>query len=74
MSADLAAVDGVRDVSRDASGRWRIILFEGPRRLPSLIDAVRAHGIVEVDLRRPSLEAVFLHHTGHAFEDEVPVS
>jgi ABC-2 type transport system ATP-binding protein len=71
VAADLQAVEGVRSVVRDASGRWRVTLLEGSRRLPALIDAVRAHGIAEVDLRRPSLEAVFLHHTGHAFEDEV---
>jgi ABC-2 type transport system ATP-binding protein len=67
----LLAVEGVRGAVRDATGRWRVTLAEGSRRLPALIDAVRAHGISEVDLRRPSLEAVFLHHTGHAFEDEV---
>jgi len=70
VASDLLAVEGVQGVVRDASGRWRVTLLEGSRRLPALIDAVRAHGIVEVDLRRPSLEAVFLHHTGHAFEDE----
>ena len=37
--------------------------------MDEIIDAVRDHGIVEVDLRRPSLEAVFLHHTGHVFEE-----
>jgi ABC-2 type transport system ATP-binding protein len=71
VSDALLAVEGVRGAVRDATGRWRVTLVEGSRRLPALIDAVRAHGISEVDLRRPSLEAVFLHHTGHAFEDEV---
>ena len=33
-----------------------------------LLDAVREHGVREVDLQRPTLEHVFLHHTGHPFE------
>jgi hypothetical protein len=37
--------------------------------LAGLIECARGAGILAVDLRRPSLEHVFLHHTGHAFEE-----
>jgi hypothetical protein len=46
---------------------FRVTLPDGPRRLPALLDAVRACGVVEVELSRPRLEHVFLHATGHAF-------
>ena len=65
----LAAVDGVTRVDADADGRLRVTLRAGTRRLPALLECAQEAGVVEVDLRRPSLEHVFLHHTGHAFED-----
>jgi len=73
-AARLAALEGVARVAeeagRDASPtRLRVVVAEGPRRLPALLDAVRAHGVLEVELQRPTLEHVFLHHTGHVFED-----
>lgn len=45
----------------------------GARRLPALLDMVRAHGceIVEVRMQRPSLGDVFLQATGRALRDEV---
>ncbi len=68
----LSAVEGVREVAAEPAGgdaaSFRITLRDGPRRLPDVIDAVRDAGIVEVTLHRPTLEHVFLHHTGHAFE------
>jgi len=65
----LARVDGVHRVTRDEAvpGRWRVTVEQGSRRLPALLDAVRELGVVEVELHRPTLEHVFLHHTGHAF-------
>ena len=56
---------------REAPGRFRVTVADGPRRLAQLLDAVRPLGVIEVDLRRPSLESVFLHHTGHGFEPDV---
>lgn len=45
----------------------------GARRLPELLDVIRACGceIVEVSMQRPSLGDVFLHATGRALRDEV---
>ena len=71
-AALLSAVEGVRGVVREAPGRFRVTVADGPRRLAQLLDAVRPLGVIEVDLRRPSLESVFLHHTGHAFEPDAP--
>ena len=48
---------------------FRVTVRDGPRRLAALVEAARELGIEEVTLHRPSLEHVFLHHTGHAFEE-----
>jgi ABC-2 type transport system ATP-binding protein len=69
----LEAQPGVAEVAREADGvagaeTWRVTVSDGPRRLAGLLDAVRDYGVVEVTLHRPSLEHVFLHHTGHRFE------
>jgi len=67
--AALMAHPGVLRVVADGAGVLRITIADGPRRLAGLLECARDAGILEVDLRRPSLEHVFLHHTGHAFED-----
>ena len=66
----LAALPGVSGVAREPErGALRVTVAEGPKRLPALLECAREAGVLEVDLRRPTLEHVFLHHTGHAFED-----
>jgi hypothetical protein len=60
----------VEERGPDGLARLRVTTRDGPRRLPALLEAVRGAGVEEVTLRRPSLEHVFLHHTGHAFEPE----
>ena len=66
----VAALEGVSGVEHDAEARaLRVTVREGSRRLPALLEAARGSGVLEVDLRRPSLEHVFLHHTGHAFAE-----
>ena len=65
----LAAVEGVREVRPDGdAGRLRVTVSEGSRRLPALLEAARAWRVSDVELHRPNLEHVFLHHTGHPFE------
>lgn len=64
----LGALPGVRGVETLGEGRLRLTVESGPRNLAGLVEAVASHGIIEVDMRRPTLEEVFLHHTGHAFE------
>ncbi len=63
----LRKVQGVSRVEREGSAA-RVTVAEGARRIPDLLDAARPFGIREVTLHRPSLEEVFLRHTGHAFE------
>jgi ABC-2 type transport system ATP-binding protein len=72
VRAALEAHDGVARVEPDGEreGVLRVTVSEGSRRLASLLECAREAGILEVDLRRPSLEHVFLHHTGHRFEGE----
>jgi ABC-2 type transport system ATP-binding protein len=68
--AALEAQPGVSRVSADGDAALRVTVADGSRRLAALLECARGAGIVEVDLRRPSLEHVFLHHTGHAFEED----
>ncbi len=71
----LGPAEGVRDVSiaapADGAGTGlRVTVADGPRQLAGILDRLRPFGIREVRLHRPTLEHVFLHHTGHAFEPE----
>jgi ABC-2 type transport system ATP-binding protein len=66
-SVALKRVEGVTSVEV-GDGAARVTLAEGARRLPALLDAARPFGVREVTMHRPTLEDVFLHHTGHAFE------
>jgi ABC-2 type transport system ATP-binding protein len=69
--AALAAHPAVRRVVVDGRA-LRVTVADGTRQLAGLLECVRGAGVVEVDLRRPTLEHVFLYHTGHAFEPEPP--
>ena len=62
-------VAGVTQIDRSEGGsEFRVTVRDGPRRLAALVDKARGLGIEEVTLHRPSLEHVFLSHTGHEFE------
>ncbi len=65
----LEATPWVRNPEIDGP-RIRIALRDAAQRLPALVDALRDSGIVELTLHRPTLEDVFLHHTGHSFEPD----
>ena len=66
----LASQPGVARVESDPdrAGALRVTVADGSRHLAALLECARGAGVLEVDLRRPSLEHVFLHHTGHRFE------
>ena len=70
--ASLGALSGVTRVTHEGvesgEGVFRIVVANGPQRLPELLYAARPFGVREVLLHRPTLEHVFLHHTGHPFE------
>ncbi|HME69303.1 MAG TPA: ATP-binding cassette domain-containing protein [Myxococcota bacterium] len=72
VMAKLGALPGVTRVTQDgvesSGGVFRIVVANGPQRLPELLYAARPFGVREVLLHRPTLEHVFLHHTGHPFE------
>ena len=75
LEAVVRPLEGVRGVTRvapedGASAELRITVADGPRRLAGILDRLRPFGVREVRLHRPTLEHVFLHHTGHAFEPE----
>ncbi|HET6303345.1 MAG TPA: ATP-binding cassette domain-containing protein [Myxococcota bacterium] len=75
LCALLAPLEGVREValaepSAGAGAELRVTVADGPRRLAGILERLRPFGILEVRLHRPTLEHVFLHHTGHAFEPE----
>ncbi len=65
----LAGVVSVeREEEDDGAAVLRILIENGPERLPGLLDGLRPFRVLEVHLERPTLENVFLHHTGHTFE------
>jgi len=71
VRAQLGALSGVTRVTHEdvgGAGVFRIVVANGPQRLPELLYAARPFGVREVQLHRPTLEHVFLHHTGHPFE------
>jgi ABC-2 type transport system ATP-binding protein len=67
----LERIEGVQEVAAEPGDApaFRITVADGPQRLAGLIECVRSCGVREVTLNRPSLEHVFLHHTGHTFEE-----
>ncbi|MEE8508953.1 MAG: ATP-binding cassette domain-containing protein [Myxococcota bacterium] len=69
----LNRLDGVSEVIREdpdseSTATLRVTLVDGPRRLAALIEAARPFGVLEVTMQRPTLDHVFLHHTGHSFD------
>jgi ABC-2 type transport system ATP-binding protein len=72
IEARLGAVAGVSRVveerAPDGGTRVRVVVREGTRILPALLDAARDCEVDDVELHRPTLAHVFLHHTGHPFE------
>ena len=47
----------------------RLVVSEGSKHLASILDSVRECGVGDVRLERPTLESVFLHHTGHGLRE-----
>ena len=66
----LARVEGVQEVVCQGPAQLLVTVVDAPRRIAALIGAVAELGVIEVTLRRPTLESVFLHHTGHVFEEK----
>ena len=63
----VAALPDVRDAAIDGGHRPGHVAH-GPASLPGLLAALEEHGIAvaEAAVSRPTLDDVYLHHTGHA--------
>lgn len=69
--SSIRLIRNVREVVKlSGSEGLRIVVFEGSRCLPDILANVRANGILDVHFERPTLEAVFLHYTGHQLGDK----
>ncbi len=62
----LAGVVGVASVEAGARGLC-VRVDAAPRRLAELVRRAEPYGIAEVEFARPTLEDVYLHHTGHEY-------
>jgi ABC-2 type transport system ATP-binding protein len=62
---------GVRSVQRKESGLLALIQGDGTKILPALMDRVRESGIGirTVNLKKPSMDDVFVHYTGREIRD-----
>jgi ABC-2 type transport system ATP-binding protein len=71
LASALGAIPWVRDV-KPCGGGLCLTVERGETRIPEVLEAARAAGarVGGVSLRKPSLEDVFLHHTGHAMREE----
>jgi ABC-2 type transport system ATP-binding protein len=70
VHAALDRVDGIREVA--VEGReLRARADDGGRAVPSVLQALESHGIevAEVRVARPSLDDVYLRHTGRTFQE-----
>jgi ABC-2 type transport system ATP-binding protein len=70
LLAALGAVEGVKQVDT-LDHTVRLLARDGNAALPSLITAANRCGVrvVNVSIKEPNLEAVFLHLTGRALRD-----
>jgi ABC-2 type transport system ATP-binding protein len=71
VAALLRPLPSVRAVSA-SDGHIRATVIGAEQVLPSLLDALRSKGVAVagVSYARPTLDDVFLHHTGHALREE----
>ena len=67
----LQGLDWVRNMEQH-NGLWELSVKGGEERIPQLIDFADDHGLVisSIELRKPSLEDVFLSYTGKTIRDE----
>ncbi|MHC5021743.1 MAG: ATP-binding protein DrrA1-3 family domain-containing protein [Planctomycetota bacterium] len=67
----LSSLEGVSAFAAEG-GKATATVNAGGQVLPRLLEATHTAGIeiAEVEMLRPSLDAVFLHHTGRRLADE----
>jgi ABC-2 type transport system ATP-binding protein len=70
VHAALGDLDGVRDVAVEGQV-VRARADDGGRAVPAVLQALEAHGVAvsSVQVRRPSLDDVYLKYAGRTFEE-----
>jgi ABC-2 type transport system ATP-binding protein len=70
------SIESVREVTDSSKGLAVTISEDGPTCLPFIIDKVREHAITirSLNLKKPTLDDVFVHHTGRELRDSTQSS
>ncbi len=70
--AILSAMEMVKEVSQKSKGLVAMLDGDGTKILPRIIEALAAGGIrvAVVNLKKPSMDDVFVHYTGRELRDE----
>ena len=70
--AALAGMDQVREVREKSRGIIAMLTGDGTKMLPGIIESLTNHGIrvLTVNLKKPSMDDVFLHFTGKELREE----
>jgi ABC-2 type transport system ATP-binding protein len=65
---------GVRDIKIKSKGFVLLVNEDGSKVLPTIIEALRSAGIEisTINLKKPSMDDVFVFYTGREFRDEGP--
>jgi ABC-2 type transport system ATP-binding protein len=68
----LGMMPGVRGIQRKRKGMVIMVSEDGTRFLPRVIETIRAGGIGirTINLKKPSMDDVFVHYTGRELRDE----
>lgn len=64
---DALARSAATRVVLEEDGALHITITDAPRHLAELVELARPYGILEIEVERPTLEQVFLHHTGRRY-------
>jgi ABC-2 type transport system ATP-binding protein len=67
----LRSIPAVQRIRRKKDGLMFIVSEDGTRLLPLIMDRIRAEGIeiITVNLKKPSMDDVFVHYTGRELRD-----
>jgi ABC-2 type transport system ATP-binding protein len=68
----LGSMPGVTGIRRKQNGMVIMVSEDGTRILPRVIERIRAEGIdiLTINLKKPSMDDVFVHYTGRELRDE----
>jgi len=71
LAAFLGSIAGVRKVSRADDGRWVLVVERGEEAAPRVLGELAAadRPVRSLELKKPSLDDVFLHYTGKALRE-----